>query len=72
MRIQKRGALFYIVHANGKTASIGYAQLEDAQEHLGALMRQTQRSVRSCMSCQKTFESEGTHNRMCPQCKRRA
>jgi tRNA(Ile2) C34 agmatinyltransferase TiaS len=71
MKVARRGALFYVVHSNGKAASVGYARLEDAEEHLSSLAREAQRSVRICLSCQKPFESEGSHNRRCNRCKSR-
>lgn len=27
--------------------------------------------LRRCLACEKPFESEGWHNRLCPQCRKR-
>jgi hypothetical protein len=27
--------------------------------------------LRTCLACDKPFESEGWHNRLCPQCRKR-
>jgi hypothetical protein len=71
-KVEKRGALFYVVASNGQVTGRGYARREDAEESLGDLLRSSQRGIRTCMSCRKPFESEGSHNRMCDQCKRRS
>ena len=71
-RIEKRGALFYIVGTNGHVVGLGHARREDAENSLGDLLRSSVRIVRTCMTCERPFESEGSHNRMCPPCKRRA
>ncbi len=55
-----------------KPVGRGYVRREDAEESLGDLVRALQESIRSCMSCQKPFESKGSHNRICPSCKKRA
>ena len=70
-KIAKRGALFYVVDDHGKATGIGYARREDAEDSLSYLLRSSRRTIRTCMSFQKPFESEGTHNCMCPRCKSR-
>lgn len=29
-------------------------------------------NTRKCLSCEKPFDSEGWHNRLCPQCRKRS
>lgn len=70
--VEKRGALFYVLGPNGKLLGRGYVRREDAEESLRELLLSSQRSVRTCLSCERPFESEGTHNRMCAPCKRRS
>ena len=70
-RVEKRGALFYVIGVNGRAIGRGYAQREEAEQYLDALLRSAQKRVRICISCQKPFESEGSHNRRCNRCKSR-
>lgn len=70
-KVEKRGALFYVIGLNGSPVGIGYARREDAEETVEGLRRSADRIIRVCMTCQKPFEADGPHNRMCPQCKRR-
>ena len=69
LTIEKRGALFYLVSDDGVVRGLGYANRHDAEEALGVLMRSSQRTIRPCISCGRSFESSGSHNRMCPRCK---
>jgi hypothetical protein len=70
--IAKQGHLFYVVDDQGKTIGQAYAWRKDAQARLDALLRTLQGSTRTCMNCQKPFDSSGQHNRICRHCKRRA
>jgi hypothetical protein len=72
LTIEKRGALFYLVAPDGSAVGLGYAHRRDAEEALDVLMRSSRPSTRSCMTCGRSFESSGTHNRMCPNCRARA
>ena len=71
LKVQKRGGLFYVIRFNGRPKGKGYAQRQMAEEVLDAVRRSAERSIRTCMSCQQPFESEGKHNRMCLPCKKR-
>lgn len=51
----------YSSKSNAETSRDAYEAREKA-----VLKRMT----RPCMCCQKPFESEGIHNRMCPVCRR--
>jgi hypothetical protein len=72
LTIQKRGTLFFLVDEEGEVVGLGYAHRRDAEEALGVLMRSALHSIRACISCKRPFESSGTHNRMCPNCRARA
>lgn len=71
-KVTKRGALFYVVDEVNRPFGIGHVLRENAEEALSDMMRAFQRSIRTCMTCQKPFESEGTHNRRCNRCKSRS
>ncbi|MBL9047841.1 MAG: hypothetical protein JNK34_11135 [Tabrizicola sp.] len=51
-----------------------YGDAERAQMALDAAQARTdaarKKSVRPCMCCEKPFQSEGIHNRMCDYCRR--
>ena len=70
-KVEKRGGLFYVIGLNGRPLGIGCAQRQMAEEVLDEVRRSAERSIRTCMSCQQPFESEGKHNRMCLPCKKR-
>jgi hypothetical protein len=70
-RIEKRGALVHVVGPNGHVVGLGHARREDAEDSLGDLLHSSVRIIRTCMTRERPFESEGSHNRMCPPCKRR-
>lgn len=71
LTIEKRGALFYLVSEDGVVRGLGYANRHDAEEALRTWLRSSQRSIRACISCGRSFESSGSHNRMCPPCRTR-
>ena len=71
-KVTKRGALFYVVDEANRPLGVGHVLRERAEEDLSDMIRASQRTIRTCMTCQKPFESEGSHNRMCPSCKRRS
>ena len=52
------------------SGSVGYRWL--AEEQRDKLIRQGKGRDRSCMTCGKTFRSEGRHNRMCDGCRKSA
>jgi hypothetical protein len=50
-------------------------EIQDEAAHDIAQRRRAQGDVphtRTCMGCDKTFESEGWHNRLCQQCRKRS
>ena len=69
--VEKRGVLFYVIGAEGQRLGMGYLLRADAEAGVESLLRPAKRSFRACMSCRRPFESEGIHNRLCGQCKRR-
>lgn len=60
---------YAVVDANGKAVSQEYWTEMDADAALDRLMRAAKTLTRPCICCQKPFESEGAHNRMCDRCR---
>lgn len=62
-----------LVSPDGQPQTAIYGSRDKAQRALDAAQARTdaarRRGTRSCMCCQKPFESEGIHNRLCTSCR---
>tara|TARA_R110002094_G_scaffold53154_10_gene64545 strand:+ start:523 stop:765 length:243 start_codon:yes stop_codon:yes gene_type:complete len=45
--------------------------IAQAEEKRDALERKARHKIRKCLTCPQEFMSEGPHNRMCGQCRKR-
>ena len=72
VRVVKWGTLFFLMDEDGRMLGQGYERREDAENDLSDLLRRPVVATRTCMSCQRPFKSEGSHNRLCPPRKKRA
>jgi hypothetical protein len=48
------------------------SQSSEAEEFARARASGDTPNMRSCLACDKPFESEGWHNRLCPPCRKRS
>ena len=60
---------FAIFDANGVQVSGAIAGIAVAEAKLEALTAEARRKVRPCIRCEKPFESDGPHHRMCGTCR---
>ena len=60
---------FAIFDANDVQVSGAIAGIVVAEAKLEAMTAEARRRVRPCLSCEKPFQSDGNHNRMCPTCR---
>lgn len=64
-----------LVDPDGRPQSAFYGAGDRAQSALDAAQARAdaarKRAVRPCLCCQKPFESEGIHNRLCSICRHR-
>lgn len=54
------------------TSTIERPDEEEAEEGLPQRARGNAPGERNCIACGTRFHSEGWHNRMCPQCRKRS
>ena len=71
-KIKKRGYSYFVLDADDEVVGGGFTSHAMAALSMERLQRASQSGYRPCMSCQKPFLSEGSHNRLCPRCKSRA
>lgn len=70
-KVTRSGSIYLLLNEKGRSTGQVYWTEADAEAARLELTRKAQQKIRICMSCQKPFESEGSHNRMCLLCKRR-
>ena len=73
MRIARRsgGPVYEVVDRGGVV--VATLSSEDlALRKIDTLARRARSRMRPCLCCKALFESEGSHNRMCPACNARA
>jgi hypothetical protein len=62
-----------LIDPNGHRQAVFYGHAERAQGALDAAQSRTdaasKRMIRPCLCCQKPFDSEGIHNRLCATCR---
>jgi len=71
MRYEVSGSGFSwsVTDVNGKPHGQTYRNNADAFEFAKRLEHADRISTRHCLCCDKSFESEGPHNRMCNKCR---
>ena len=69
-RVRQRGEVFVIVDRDGHVIGTSFPSHQRAMFACTRLVRDASCVTRSCMSCGRPFQSEGTHNRLCPTCKK--
>ncbi|MCU9850383.1 hypothetical protein OEZ60_20570 [Defluviimonas sp. WL0024] len=75
-RALKDERYFFVVNDKGIAVSRPFTTAFDAETLADNLNREAEREakfgrrgIRACMSCDKPFESEGIHNRICGYCR---
>ena len=69
--IKQRGRVFVILDQDGHVVGPEFPSHQRAAYACTQLKRDAICVTRPCMSCGVSFQSEGTHNRLCQNCKRR-
>ena len=68
------GGGWRVIGPDGHPLEGVFARQVQASAHAGSLNKRAaqaeKRKERACMRCQKNFQSEGIHNRMCDFCRR--
>jgi len=62
----------WVVFDGVKARSQPYQNAYCAEQAAERLERERKSSCRPCLTCGELFRSEGRHNRMCRQCRRRS
>lgn len=71
-RVRRGGKPFYEVRSRAGQVVAALSSRSLALRKIETLERRTQTRVKPCLSCNRPFESEGAHNRMCHGCNLRA
>ncbi|OLF81254.1 hypothetical protein AWH62_00845 [Maricaulis sp. W15] len=71
--VQTAGRHQYAVfNGRGERVSGLYDCRQEAITRADSLIRKGRRSERPCLTCERSFMSDGPHNRMCDPCRRDA
>ena len=64
------GYSYAVLDASGRRVGGLHGTSESALARAEALQRRSKRKLRSCLTCEAEFLSEGPHNRMCDPCRK--
>jgi hypothetical protein len=65
------GSPSFYVSRDGKDVLGPYYREDAAHAAMDVLKRKERQKKRPCITCQTSFMSEGPHNRMCDDCRRK-
>lgn len=71
-RVGMLGSRYAVFAKDGRQLSGPTGSVEEAEAMLDRRRRALRQIARPCITCTKPFDSEGPHNRMCPDCRNNA
>lgn len=66
--IKRSGGSYYVMR-DGVEVAGPFHEYPKAEMRMASLERKAQHVKRPCITCRKSFLSEGAHNRMCSSCR---
>ena len=67
--VRSRRGAFWVTDAAGERVSQAYGDRVRAEAALARLQHAAQQQDRTCITCRRSFRSDGPHNRMCQRCR---